>query len=212
MTDTLCKTLSDSVANLWTQWAKNMALLKEEPTPPKPAPLVPPKSVPPWMLTGIELQGTHETPGPENNPIIMGWKQVLSAEVRREYWADSVPWCGLFTDFCLVKNGFPDCTSPLWARSWAKYGVALSRPVWGSIMTFVRNGGGHVGFLVGEDDNYYHILGGNQQNAVNVARRSKSLCIGWRWPSTATDCVMAVPPKEFAPVAVVPPEVAALAK
>jgi len=214
MTDTLCKKLSDSLTDLWTEWAKNMTLLKEEPTPPAPPPVVPAKVVPPWMLTAIELQGVHETPGGESNPIIMGWKKVLSKEVQREYYSDAVPWCGLFVDYCLVKNGFPDCTSPLWARSWARYGVALARPMWGTIMTFVRNGGGHVGFLVGEDDNFYYILGGNQGlgGSVNVERKTKSLCIGWRWPSTAADCVMAIPPKAFASVAVVPPEVTALAK
>ena len=216
MADTLCKKLSDSIHTLWTDWAKNMTLLKEDPAPaPTPPPIViPSKVVPPWMLTAIELQGTHETPGPTNNPIIMGWKEVLSRDVQRNYWADSVPWCGLFVDYCLVKNGFPDCRSPLWARSWAKYGLPLPRPMWGTIMTFVRNGGGHVGFLVGEDNNHYHILGGNQglKGSVNVERKIKSTCIGWRWPSTGADCVMALPPKTFSPVAVVPPEVTALAK
>jgi uncharacterized protein (TIGR02594 family) len=226
MADTLCKKVSASFTKLRESasfikllevWAENMAIVvKEEPvipTPsPPPAPVPPKKVVPPWMLTALSLQGVTEEPGPDSNPIIMGWRKILSKEVQQTYYTDAVPWCGLFVDYCIVKNGFPDCHSPLWARSWAKYGVPLARPMWGAIMTFVRDGGGHVGFLVGEDANYYHILGGNQSDQVNVARRPKSLCIGWRWPSTASDCIMVLPPTEFSSVAGVPLEVLAFAK
>ena len=34
----------------------------------------------------------------------------------------------------------------------------------GDILTFKRNGGGHVGLYVGEDKDCYHVLGGNQGN------------------------------------------------
>jgi hypothetical protein len=44
----------------------------------------------------------------------------------------------------------------------------------GDILTFKRNGGGHVGFYVGEDKTHYHVLGGNQSNQVNVMRLAKS--------------------------------------
>jgi len=43
----------------------------------------------------------------------------------------------------------------------------------------VRSGGGHVGFYVGEDDRTvsgkpcYHVLGGNQSDAVTIARIDK---------------------------------------
>ena len=47
---------------------------------------------------------------------------------------------------------------------------------------FSRAGGGHVGFYVGEDRFYYRVLGGNQQNAVNVMRIAKSRCVAIRWP------------------------------
>jgi cell wall-associated NlpC family hydrolase len=44
----------------------------------------------------------------------------------------------------------------------------------GDILTFKRDGGGHVGLYVGEDDRYYHVLGGNQTNSVSVSRIAKS--------------------------------------
>jgi hypothetical protein len=44
----------------------------------------------------------------------------------------------------------------------------------GDILTFKRNGGGHVGIYVGEDAAYYHVLGGNQNNSVSVSRIAKN--------------------------------------
>jgi hypothetical protein len=49
-------------------------------------------------------------------------------------------------------------------------------------MVFSRKGGGHVGFLLSEDADTYHILGGNQSDTVNVARIAKSRFVGARWP------------------------------
>ena len=44
----------------------------------------------------------------------------------------------------------------------------------GDILVFKRDGGGHVGFYIGEDNDCYHVLGGNQSNAMNVTRILKS--------------------------------------
>ena len=43
---------------------------------------------------------------------------------------------------------------------------------------------GHVGFYWAEDDEAYHILGGNQSNAVTITRMSKERFLKARWPST----------------------------
>lgn len=42
---------------------------------------------------------------------------------------------------------------------------------------------GHVGFAVGQDKDYYHVLGGNQSDQVNITKIAKSRCVGIRWPS-----------------------------
>lgn len=43
----------------------------------------------------------------------------------------------------------------------------------GDILTFKRNGGGHVTMYVGEDAGAYHCLGGNQSDKVCIARIAK---------------------------------------
>jgi len=45
---------------------------------------------------------------------------------------------------------------------------------------FSRASGGHVGIYVGEDDKCYHVLGGNQGDAVSIVRIQKVRCIGIR--------------------------------
>jgi uncharacterized protein (TIGR02594 family) len=70
------------------------------------------------------------------------------------------------------------------AKAWSDYGALLrtDRLSPGAILIFDRNGGGHVGFYVGEDAGFYYVLGGNQSNAVNVMKLGKSRLVASRWP------------------------------
>jgi len=43
---------------------------------------------------------------------------------------------------------------------------------------------GHVVFVLGQDDTHFFVLGGNQSDAVTIARIAKSRLIGARWPTT----------------------------
>ncbi|RZL82832.1 MAG: hypothetical protein EOP66_04490 [Sphingomonas sp.] len=52
----------------------------------------------------------------------------------------------------------------------------------GVTLVFGREGGGHVGFYVGEDDHAYHAIGRNQSNSVCITRIAKSRLIAARWP------------------------------
>jgi hypothetical protein len=57
-------------------------------------------------------------------------------------------------------------------------------PIVGAVLVFERGSGGHVGFAVGQDDTHFYVLGGNQSDAVTIARIAKSRLIGARWPAT----------------------------
>lgn len=137
----------------------------------------------PWIVTAETLMFTKETPGAANNPRIMRWAKALGGWVASYYTADSIPWCGLFTAHCLAVNKIKiTIQNPLSALAWSKFGVP-TEPCYGAILVFTRSGGGHVGFYVSEDKEAYHVLGGNQANAVNVTRVAKSRFVGARWPS-----------------------------
>jgi uncharacterized protein (TIGR02594 family) len=99
------------------------------------------------------------------------------------------PWCGDFIETC-IRMGLPDepllgalGTNPYWARNWLLFGQD-TKPTTGAVLVFERGSGGHVGFAVGQDDTHFYVLGGNQSDAVTIARIAKSRLLGARWPVT----------------------------
>ncbi|WP_232099079.1 TIGR02594 family protein [Aeromonas veronii] len=70
------------------------------------------------------------------------------------------------------------------ARSYASWGEKLEKPVAGCVVVFSRDGGGHVGFVVGQDKaGNLLVLGGNQADAVNVKAFPRSRVTAYRWPA-----------------------------
>ena len=131
------------------------------------------------LLKAIELYGTTEVVGIKNNPVIMSWAEELSL---KQYNNDDIPWCGLYIGVIMKRAGRQVVKDPLWARNWANFGVAVKEPMLGDVLVFSRESGGHVGLYIGEDKASYHVLGGNQGNAVSVTRILKERLIASRRP------------------------------
>jgi uncharacterized protein (TIGR02594 family) len=134
-----------------------------------------------------ELLGTKETPGAGSSPIIMGWKDEL-AKLGKDvagYTSDAVPWCGLGMGKIALDAGYaPEIPQhPLWALNWGDFGVAAKQPCLGSILTFVRDSGGHVAQYVAEDQVAYHVIGCNEQDMVTIVRIQKSRLHAAREPA-----------------------------
>ncbi|MBU3661193.1 MAG: TIGR02594 family protein [Flavobacteriales bacterium] len=123
------------------------------------------------IAEAVKLIGTKEIVGKQHNQTILDWAEDLG--LKTIYTNDEIPWCGLFVAHVVKQAGFEVVNKPLWALSWSNWGQAVTTPMFGDVLTFKRNGGGHVGFYVGEDETCYHVLGGNQSNAVNVIRIEK---------------------------------------
>jgi uncharacterized protein (TIGR02594 family) len=124
------------------------------------------------LVQAVKMLGTKEVVGKVHNPVIIGWAKELGLE--KVYTNDEIPWCGLAIAYAVHAAGLTPVGSPLWALSWAKWGTEVKEPMLGDILTFKRDGGGHVGIYVGEDADCYHVLGGNQGNAMSVTRIVKS--------------------------------------
>lgn len=143
-------------------------------------------STQPWMIEATRHIGVKEDTSDASNPLIIGWGKKL----RISYGDDEIPWCGLFVAHCIGSQlpTEPLPSNPLGAREWSKFGIACSAQP-GAVMVFWResksSGKGHVGFYVGEDDSAFHVLGGNQSDAVNVKRVGRDRFLGARWPSAA---------------------------
>ena len=105
--------------------------------------------------------------------------------------ARAQPWCAIF-----VNAMFASCTSPAVAgtkspssqsfRSSEKF-VQLGGPALGAVTVFWRgspnSGQGHVGFYNGETAESVYVLGGNEDNRVEIAPVKRFQLIGYWWPA-----------------------------
>ncbi|MFM8374796.1 MAG: TIGR02594 family protein [Phenylobacterium sp.] len=136
--------------------------------------------LPRMVAAALADYGTLETAGPGNTPKILQWAQETG--LAADYRADSIPWCGLFMAHVAMVAGREAPPSPLWALSWARFGVEGGQPELGDVLVFQRPGGGHVGLYVGEDSRCYHVLGGNQGDRVGITRIARERLYAVRQP------------------------------
>lgn len=130
------------------------------------------------IAEAIKLLGIKEVPGQGDNIEILKWAESLGLE--KVYRKDDIPWCGLFVAYVCKVSGVEGVKDPLWARNWSNFGTKQTVAMLGDVLVFVRDGGGHVGFYIGEDSNSYHVLGGNQSDMVCITRIRKERCIAIR--------------------------------
>lgn len=132
--------------------------------------------------------GTKELPGGESNPFILGMLRLDSSWPAE----DAVPWCSAFANYIAWQLRLPRSKS-LAARSWLMVGTPVERleaePGFDVVVLKrgepapgpdVLTAPGHVGFYGGREDNYVLVLGGNQGDAVSLARFPASKILGIR--------------------------------
>lgn len=154
-----------------------------KPLPPKYAWLGQVEGRPKIIDAAIALNGVTETAGMASTREIMAWADEVG--LKASYPTDGVAWCGLFAAVVVKRAGWDVVAGPLWARNWANFGRAVDprHAALGDVLVFSRpGGGGHVGFYVGEDDTAFHVLGGNQSDAVGFTRILKTRLLAARRP------------------------------
>lgn len=135
----------------------------------------------PWLDAARSVMDLHEQ---RNTARLRQWFD------RSIAWIDprEIPWCGAFVATCYRQwdSSITLPENPLGARNWNGFGIATG-PQLGACLVFWRGSPsgwkGHVGFYWGEDDEYFHVLGGNQSNAVTITRIDKGRLLGARWPA-----------------------------
>jgi len=127
------------------------------------------EGAPVHMVEALRHYGLTEVVGKGSNPDITRWAKEVG--VSGWYADDDIPWCGLFVGVVMKRATWPVKTDLLSALSWQTFGdkVAKGQESYGDILVFIRPGGGHVGFYVGENDHAFLVYGGNQSNAVGFA-------------------------------------------
>lgn len=138
----------------------------------------------PWIKEARRFIGEREIKGKENNPLIVQWwKDIKRGGIKD----DETPWCAAFAGAMLEHAGIRSTRFES-AKSYLDWGTELKEPAYGCVVVFNRQGGGHVGFVVGRTySGDLLVLGGNQNDAVSIAAFSPSRVSGCRWPS-GVDC------------------------
>lgn len=143
---------------------------------------------PPWLDLAGNYLGTREIPGARSNEVILRWALHEGGWIAKYFTDDDIPWCALFVNAVLRESGIKG-TGSLAARSFESWGRGLHTPALGAVMVFARNGGGHVGFYLGERsrDGAFRIRGGNQGNAVSDTWIARDRLVTVRWPYAFAD-------------------------
>lgn len=138
---------------------------------------------PKYYQEAERLLGVKEIKGKQHNQEILElWKD---AEIPGGATDDETPWCAAFINGCLVRGNKAGTKSGL-ARSF-KYEANKDKFDWltkpekyciGVMKRGTSTWEGHVGFVVDFDAKYVWLLGGNQGNAVSVARFPRSSFVG----------------------------------
>ena len=134
---------------------------------------------PVWLTEARKLMGVREIKGQKHHPeIVQMWKDIKRGGIKD----DETPWCAAFVGAMLERVGVKSTRFES-AKSYLDWGQLLALPVVGCIVIFTREGGGHVGFVVGRDTKgNLLVLGGNQGDEVNIRSFPVSRVTGYRWP------------------------------
>lgn len=134
---------------------------------------------PSYLAIARKYEGTKEVKGPKHNGLILGWwKRIKRGGIKD----DETPWCAAFVGGVLEEAGIVSSRFES-AISYLKWGVPVAKPVLGCVVVFKRDGGGHVGFVVGVDKfGCLMVLGGNQGDTVSIRPFDRARVVGYRMP------------------------------
>lgn len=126
--------------------------------------------------------GVTEKKGKLHNPVIVNYFKEIGHK-----WVsnDETAWCSAFMNWVALKAGKKK-SGKLNARSWLLIGRKIFNPKQGDVVVLWRekkhSWKGHVGLFINysEDKKYIYVLGGNQNNQVNIQRYPAYRLLGFR--------------------------------
>jgi len=136
------------------------------------------------QLINIALSqyGVTETIGSEHNHVVLNYfKEIGHSWVT----TDETAWCSSFINWVAFKANV-ERSNKLTARSWLNVGTDIKQPKLNDLVIFWRHKKsswkGHVGFFIAytEDKKYIYVLGGNQNNQVNIKKYPAYRLLGFR--------------------------------
>jgi uncharacterized protein (TIGR02594 family) len=130
----------------------------------------------------LKFYGLKEVFGPVHNPEIIKMFHEIGYNWIND---DETAWCSAALNYFCYKLGYKR-SGKLDARSWLNLPMKVEVPEMGDIVILWRNSPtswtGHVGLYISEDKetNRIYVLGGNQDNMINIKPYYKSQVLGYR--------------------------------
>ena len=133
------------------------------------------------LLEMLKHYGMKEVAGKESNPEIL----AMFTEIGYD-WVDddsTTAWCSAALNYFCKKLGY-ERTGKLDARSWLKLDLRILKPELGDIVVLWRESidswKGHVGLFISQDIDNVFVLGGNQNNRINITPYPRDRVLGYR--------------------------------
>ncbi len=136
---------------------------------------------PPWLARARRELGVKEVKGSGHCARILQYHVATKLKAA----SDEVAWCSSFLAWVVEGEGIRSTRSAA-AKSWATWGKPTHLQP-GAVIVFGKSdpdavGTGHVALCVGVEGDNVLVLGGNQNDAVTIAKRPKSRIVAVRWP------------------------------
>lgn len=129
-----------------------------------------------WLRFAIADIGLSE----RNNDA--PWLRSMLAKLGAT-WLVGQPWCGSILATWFKQAGIAPPKAYYRAKAWLDWGKPIDVPVRGCVAVFEREGGGHVGLVVGTSfSGRLSVLAGNQGDSVCVSAFPTDRVLGYRLP------------------------------
>lgn len=132
------------------------------------------------FLRAMDHYALTEIAGKDNNPQIVQFFEDIGHDWVQD---DETAWCSCFINWLAWKEGI-ERSNELNARSWLTVGTKTDKPKLGDVVVFWRESHdswkGHVGLYVKDTFSLIYVLGGNQDNMVNIKPYPKYQLLGYR--------------------------------
>lgn len=142
-------------------------------------------SAPNWLQIATKECGQKELRWPQENKRINEYFSSLKDGKHHRQDIEDDPlsdWASAFVEWSLNQVGKSGPKS-IYPFAWRTWGRKIEKPEIGCIVVLSLNGIPHVGFYMGDDGDRIKVLGGNEDDMVEIARYQKSAAIDYRMPS-----------------------------
>jgi len=132
------------------------------------------------LEVALSEYGTKEIVGGKHNPEVLKYFHDMGHDWIK---TDETAWCSAFINWCAMWADKP-FSDKLDARSWLDVGTEVEVPDVGDVVVLWRESigswKGHVGLFIRQTDKFIYVLGGNQNNQVNIKAYPKNRLLGYR--------------------------------